>query len=40
VTVYDRHGYVDEDQQIMAAVARLVMSLVEGTATGNVISLR
>ena len=38
--VYDRHGYADEDQRIMAAVARHVISLVEGTQTSNVISLR
>ena len=38
--VYDRHGYADEDKRIMAAVARHVTGLVEGTATSNVISLR
>ena len=38
--VYDRHGYADEDKRIMAAVARHVLSLVEGTKTSNVISLR
>jgi len=38
--VYDRHGYADEDKRIMTAVARHVSSLVEGTATSNVISLR
>ncbi len=38
--VYDRHGYADEDKLIMAAVARHVMSIVEGTPTSNVISLR
>ena len=38
--VYDRHGYADEDKRIMAAVARHVIGLVEGTATSNVISLR
>ena len=30
--VYDRHGYADEDKRIMAAVARHVIGLVEGTA--------
>ena len=29
--VYDRHGYADEDKRIMAAVARLIVDLVEGT---------
>ena len=36
----DRHGYADEDKRIMAAVARHVSSLVDGTATSNVIGLR
>jgi integrase len=38
--VYDRHGYADEDKLIMAAVARHVIGLVEGTTTSNVVSLR
>jgi integrase len=38
--VYDRHGYAEEDRRIMAAVARHVLSLAEGTETSNVISLR
>ena len=38
--VYDRHGYAEEDRRIMWAVANLVLSLVEGTGTSNVISLR
>ena len=38
--VYDRHGYTDEDKRTMAAVARHVIGLVEGTTTSNVISLR
>jgi len=38
--VYDRYGYADEDRRIMAAVARLVMSLVKGTEATNVVSLR
>ena len=38
--VYDRHGYADEDKRIMAAVARHVAGLVEGTQTSNVIGLR
>jgi len=36
-----RHGYGDEDTRIMAAVARLVIELVEGTGTAShVVSLR
>jgi integrase len=38
--VYDRHSYEDEDKRIMAAVARHVLSLVEGTGASNVVSLR
>ena len=38
--VYDRHGYEAEDKRIIAAVARHVLSLVEGTTTSNVVALR
>jgi hypothetical protein len=38
--VYDRHGYADEDRRIMAAVARHVLTIVEGAPAGNVVSLR
>ena len=38
--VYDRHSYEKEDRRIMAAVARHVLSIVEGTGTSNVVSLR
>ena len=38
--VYDRHGYAEEDKGIMSAVARHVISLVEGTTTSNVVNLR
>jgi integrase len=38
--VYDRHGYADEDKRIMAAVARHVLTIVEGAPAGNVVSLR
>ena len=38
--VYDRHGYADEDQRIMAAVARHVLSIVERRQTSNVVALR
>ena len=34
----DRHGYADEDKRIMAAVARHVLSLVEGAGTSNVVT--
>jgi integrase len=38
--VYDRHGYAEEDRRIMAAVARHVLAIVEGTETSNVVNLR
>jgi hypothetical protein len=38
--VYDRHRYRDEDKQIMAAVARHVLSIVGGASTGNVVNKR
>jgi hypothetical protein len=38
--VYDRHGYTDEDQRIMTAVAGHILMLVEGTGTSNVVNLR
>jgi hypothetical protein len=38
--VYDRHGYADEDKRIMSSVARLILDLVGGTKTSNVVSLR
>ena len=38
--VYDRHSYAEEDKRIMAAVARLIADLVEGTKADNVVSLR
>ena len=38
--VYDRHGYETEDRRIMTAVARHILSLVEGIETSNVVSLR
>ena len=38
--VYDGHGDAEEDRRIMAAVARPVLSLVEGAETSNVVSLR
>ena len=38
--VYDRHGYADEDKRIMAAVARHVTGIVDGTAASIAVSLR
>jgi integrase len=38
--VYDRHSYAKEDALIMAAVARHVISIVDGTGTSNVVALR
>ena len=38
--VYDRHGYEREDTAIMAAVARHITGIVEGTAANNVVQLR
>jgi integrase len=37
-SVYDRHGYADENKRVMEAVAARLMALVEGRAeTGNVL---
>ena len=38
--VYDRHGYVEEDRRIMAAITNHLLSLVEGTGKTNVVALR
>lgn len=37
---YDRHGYDEENKEIMEAVAKRVMSLVEGNGSDNVVPLR
>ena len=37
-SVYDRHGYADENKRIMEAVAAKMLSLVEGNASTNVIT--
>jgi integrase len=37
-SVYDRHGYADENKRVMEAVAAKLMALAQGTATGNVIA--
>jgi hypothetical protein len=36
-TVYDRHGYGQEDQRIMEAVASHIERLVSGVSAGNVV---
>jgi len=36
-SVYDRHGYADENKRVMEAVASKIMTLVEGTAETNVV---
>jgi integrase len=38
-SVYDRHGYSDENKRVMEAVASKVMSLIEGRPN-NVVGLR
>jgi integrase len=39
--IYDRHGYAEEDQKIMKALARHIMSLAEGAGDrGNVVEMR
>ena len=37
-SVYDRHGYADENKRVMEAVAAKLMALAQGTATDNVIA--
>jgi integrase len=37
-SVYDRHGYADENKRIMEAVAAKIMALVEGEPAGNVVT--
>ncbi|MGE0038017.1 MAG: tyrosine-type recombinase/integrase [Xanthobacteraceae bacterium] len=39
-SVYDRHGYADENKRVMEAVASKIMALVEGEPGGNVVSIR
>jgi hypothetical protein len=36
-SVYDRHGYADENKRIMETVADHIMSLVEGRADDRVV---
>lgn len=37
-SIYDRHGYADENKNIMERVATLIIDLVEGRSPDNVIS--
>ena len=40
-TVYDRHGYSEENKRIMEAVAQKIMALVEGgPPASNVVPIR
>jgi integrase len=39
-SVYDRHGYAEENKRVMETVAAHIMSLVEGRADENVAQLR
>lgn len=34
-SVYDRHGYADENKRVMEAIAARIMALVEGGAAGD-----
>jgi integrase len=36
-SVYDRHGYAEEDKRIMEAVANRIMALVKARTAGNVV---
>jgi integrase len=37
-SVYDRHGYAEENKRIMEAVASRLLALAEGTTTANVVT--
>jgi integrase len=39
-SVYDRHGYAEEMQRVMEAVANKIMTLVEGAPNNNVVHIR
>jgi integrase len=39
-SVYDRHGYADENKRMMEAVAARIMALVEGRPATNVVSIK
>jgi hypothetical protein len=36
-SVYDRHGYADENKRVMETVAAKIMALVEGRASDKVV---
>jgi integrase len=38
-SVYDRHGYADENKRVMEAVAAKLIALAEGAVTANVVTL-
>ena len=38
-SVYDRHSYAGEAQEIQGAVADRIMALVDGDASGNVVAI-
>jgi hypothetical protein len=38
-SVYDRHGYAEETQRVMEAVARKIMALVEPPAGSNIVQM-
>ena len=38
-SVYDRHGYADENKRVMETVAARIMALVEGAPRGNVLQM-
>jgi hypothetical protein len=37
-SVYDRHGYQEENKRIMEAVASKIMKLVQGATAGNALA--
>jgi integrase len=39
-SVYDRHGYAEENKKVMEATAARIMSLVEGRTDNKVVSMR
>jgi integrase len=39
-SVYDRHGYTQENRRVMEAVAARIMALVEGAPSGKVVPIR
>jgi hypothetical protein len=38
-TVYDRHGYAEENKRLMETVAARIMALAEGRPISNVVDL-